>query len=244
MSLQGKYYDPQVWGSAARSVWGGSSEFRWFWDTTAEFEWEPWGIVQDILLPPGDPMPAPTPTLPPVISEVPDTWEEYEEQFPEYFEPILETRPGRTPDPYPQDEYEFDEPTAEQEDEMAHDWGHIIRGGIEQFLGGGGVESYPTGFAPVTPIAPGVIDYTSPTVTPISRGTPMTAEGCDGMEWSGAAPPKGYKVVNYCGRGVLRKIRRRRRPRMLSRSDAQDVATIVGLVGKGQMASALINRRG
>jgi len=63
------------------------------------------------------------------------------------------------------------------------------------------------------------------------------------MAWSGGTPPKGYKVVNYCGRGVLRKVRRRRRRRLLTASDSRDIATIVGLVGKGQMASALINRR-
>jgi len=79
----------------------------------------------------------------------------------------------------------------------------------------------------------------------IVAGNGANEEGadCDGMAWSGGTPPKGYKVVNYCGRGVLRKVRRRRRRRLLTASDSRDIATIVGLVGKGQMASALINRR-
>jgi len=120
---------------------------------------------------------------------------------------------------------------------MAHDWGHILRqavGGVAgSLLPSAPTSMAPQSFADIPPIDPrtgGFVDATA-------------ATGCDGMAWSGAAPPKGYKVVNYCGQGVLRKIRRGRRKRMLSRGDAQDVATIVGLVGKGQLASVLMNRR-
>lgn len=168
-------------------------------------------------------------STPPVISEVPETWEELEEQHPELFEPILETRPGRVADSYPQDVVGD---TPEQEDDVAHDWGHLIREGIGSFLPQPdpiGI-NLPTSFAPTLGTPAGV------PLTPIGDG------GCDGLAWSGAAPPKGYKVVNYCGRGVLRKIRRRRRRRMLTASDASDLATIVGIVGKGQMASSMINR--
>ncbi len=124
---------------------------------------------------------------------------------------------------------------------MAHDWGHLGRqflGDIVgQTLGYGGPAALP---APVA-AAPSVLE-TLGFVDPPSTHSHQTAEGCDGMTWAGGTPPKGYKVVNYCGQGVLRKIRRRRRRRILSASDASDIATIVGLVGKGQMASALINR--
>jgi len=66
--------------------------------------------------------------------------------------------------------------------------------------------------------------------------------GLDGQNWGGQAPPKGYKVVNYCGAPVLRKIRRRRRRRMLSVSDKNDIASIISMAGKGQLAASLINR--
>jgi len=119
---------------------------------------------------------------------------------------------------------------------VAHDWGHLGR----QLLGGISEQAFgsPAALAP-----PALLDYTTPTITPISTGAAVTGAECDGMPWSGGTPPKGYKVVNYCGRGVLRKVRRRRRRRLLTASDSRDIATIVGLVGKGQMASALINRR-
>ncbi len=188
--------------------------------------------------------------VPPVISEIPETWDELEALEPELFEPILETRPGQIPDQYPQDSSvlerwwidpspvavgEPEQPSDEEngEDDMAHDWGHLIRQGLGGLIGIG--DPSPDQLAP--PIIPGV-DVTAP----VGAGTVLRND-CDGMAWSGGTPPKGYKVVNSCGRGVLRKVRRRRRRRLLTASDSRDIATIVGLVGKGQMASSLINRR-
>ncbi len=195
--------------------------------------------------------------IPDVISEVPETWEELEQLEPELFEPILETRPGQVPDPYPFDpDVEAGRgnvdpdtvvgapsdwwPTATQEeseeDEMSHDWGHLGRQFIGSLFDGG--EVAPAGYA-----GPGLTGTVTDPLG-IATGTPAAANGdCDGMRWSGGTPPKGYKVVNSCGVGVLRKVRRRRRRRLLTASDSRDIATIVGLVGKGQMASALINRR-
>ncbi len=216
------------------SAYPGTMEFDWFWGTiSGVFEGDQYGTG-----------PIPMPRPPPVISEIPDTWEEYEAQYPEYFEPILETRPGRTPDPYPQP---VALPSPEQlpaepdeEEPVAHDWGHLAR----QFIGDvSGSVFGDTSAAPAAGYAPAqTMAQTSAWLA--QGGGAKAADGCDGMAWSGGTPPKGYKVVNYCGQGVLRKIRRRRRRRILSASDAADIATIVGLVGKGQMASALINRRG
>ncbi len=125
---------------------------------------------------------------------------------------------------------------------MAHDWGHVFRtaaGAIftpDPFgILGFGDEPAPVANVPQT--LPG-----TPPITPVTGG--LGAESCEGMVWSGGTPPKGFKVVNYCGRGVLRKIRRRRRRRLLTASDKADIAAIVGLVGKGQMASSLITRVG
>lgn len=195
--------------------------------------------------------------VPPVIGEIPRTWEELEALEPELFEPILETRPGEVPDPYPFDpdvepEREMLDPVtvvgapedwwptasqeeSEEEDEVSHDWGHLIRQGVESLTGiGGGSVGGGNQLLSGT-------DMTAP----VGTGTVLAAAGgdCDGMRWAGGVPPKGYKVVNSCGVGVLRKVRRRRRRRLLTASDSRDIATIVGLVGKGQMASSLINRR-
>lgn len=215
-----------------------------------------WGAVQSSIFGWWEPF-TPAVEVPVVISEVPQTWEELEALEPELFEPILETRPGEVPDPYPFDpdvepDREFVDtdtvigapddwwPTATQEeseeDDMAHDWGHLIREGIGSFFPGdsGGAAGV---WDPSTPITP------TPLQPGVSNGATPSGGDCDGMRWSGGTPPKGYKVVNSCGVGVLRKVRRRRRRRLLTASDSRDIATIVGLVGKGQMASALINRR-
>lgn len=123
---------------------------------------------------------------------------------------------------------------------MAHTWGHVFRGAATDFLtgfGGGG--------------ATGSMDFGVPNI-PATTGPPVPAaampvagmpEGsCDGMVWSGGTPPKGYKVVNHCGMGVLRKVRRRRRRRMLTASDKADISYIVATTGKGQLAASLIHR--
>ena len=91
--------------------------------------------------------------------------------------------------------------------------------------------------------------FTDPTeVGPVERvvtgaiGGGMPEGACDGMIWQGGVPPKGYKVVNFCGQGVLRKVRRRRRRRLLTASDKADISYIVATTGKGQLAASLIHR--
>ncbi len=118
---------------------------------------------------------------------------------------------------------------------MAHDWGHLAREFLGDLVGVSDPTGQANGFVSGGP-PPGatILDQT---------GSRSTGAACDGMAWTGGVPPKGYKVVNYCGQGVLRKIRRRRRRRMLTASDAKDIASIVGMVGKGQMAASLIARQ-
>ncbi len=136
-------------------------------------------------------------------------------------------------------------PPADEGEVVAHDWGHLGR----EFLGGviGQALGSPVAMAPpaFAQAAPAQIDFTGVSVMDRTERGTTSVNGCDldGEVWSGAAPPKGYKVVNYCGQAVLRKIRRRRRPRMLSSCDKNDISFIVGTVGKGQMAAALINRK-
>ncbi len=203
------------------------------------------------------PQPIPSPVVPVVISEVPQTWDDLEELDPELFEPILETRPGRIADPYPGTEAAgtagpvtgnpYDVSTTPQddlgEDEVAHDWGHLAR----EFLGSVGGQllgQNAATYANTSNLLPGSTEAQLATIAAGGGG----GGDCDGMTWAGGAPPKGYKVVrDSCGNGVLRKVRRRRRRRMLTNGDKDDIASIVSMVGKGQMAAALINgsmRRG
>lgn len=224
-------------GSPEGAVFGSGLDI---WDFINPFEgiFEYWGVFQDVFR-----------ENPVIISEIPQTWEELEEELPELFEPILETRPGEVPDPYPGTEAAeviLGDPTAvdtpKQDDlpvteewNVAHDWGHWIRESL-------------TGIATNVFAPTGAEQTILPTNGALAQSVAASPNGhaegaCEGMVWSGGAPPKGYKVVNYCGQGVLRKVRRRRRRRLLTASDSRDIATIVGLVGKGQMASALINRR-
>ncbi len=191
------------------------------------------------------------------ISEVPQTWEELEELDPELFEPILETRPGLPPDAYPGSpaatggtvvalpppEQLPDQPDDE-ENEMSHDWGHLAReflGGVGSQILGQNAASYANtqGSAELLPGS-----TAAQLATIAATGGGGVGDGCDGMVWSGGVPPKGYKVVNSCGVGVLRKVRRRRRKRMLTVSDKNDIASIISMVGKGQLAATLMNRGG
>ncbi len=138
-------------------------------------------------------------------------------------------------------------PAPEEGEVVAHDWGHLGRellGGVLGQALGSPVAMAPPAFAQAA--SAGFVDTTL--VTPPSQAYPgvvdRTGAMCDmdGEVWAGGPPPKGYKIVNYCGQGVLRKIRRRRRRRMLSACDKNDISFIVGTVGKGAMASTLINR--
>ena len=123
---------------------------------------------------------------------------------------------------------------------MAHDWGHVFRGATTELLGGW--------MSPGLPPAASAAQYFSsaPTGNGAAPATPVTGglgpESCEGMVWSGGVPPKGYKVVNHCGMGVLRKVRRRRRRRMLTASDKADISYIVATAGKGQLGASLIHR--
>ncbi len=120
---------------------------------------------------------------------------------------------------------------------MAHDWGHLFRQGAEVLFGGNQAMP-PTYFADPTEVGP--VERVLTDVPVVTGG--LGAESCEGMIWSGGTPPKGFKVVNFCGKGVLRKVRRRRRRRLLTASDKADISYIVATTGKGQLAASLIHR--
>ena len=147
--------------------------------------------------------------------------------------PMPSERPQPLP-PLPTEALEGDD------DEMAHTWGHVFRGAAADILGGFGGGGA-TGFAEFPAEIPGgAIGPPVPAAAMPVAGMPSGA--CDGMVWSGGTPPKGYKVVNHCGMGVLRKVRRRRRRRMLTSSDKADISYIVATTGKGQLAASLIHK--
>lgn len=208
---------------AGRSWWAGSSEFDWWWERASEV------IMGGDGYEPGHPVPI-------VIGEIPRSMEDLQREQRALEEQIANSPIGTGTLP-PIDEEVWGDiirtPVPDSEDdEVAHTWGHLAR----EFVG-----DWLNPPAPINqPFMPGTVITPVPTQPGVVSGGSMA--GCEGMAWSGGTPPRGYKVVNYCGQGVLRKIRRRRRRRMLTASDASDLATIVGIVGKGQMASSMINR--
>ncbi len=127
---------------------------------------------------------------------------------------------------------------------MAHDWGHLFRevtaGIVPGLFGGGGasapfaVPNFPTSATP-DPSGAGAVGAVA-----VTGG--LGPESCEGMIWTGGTPPAGYKVVNWCGKGVLRKVRRRRRRRILTASDKADISYIISTAGKGQLAASLIHK--
>lgn len=169
------------------------------------------------------------------------------EQWPEWsLEPILETRPGRIPDPYPGTEAAGvfadvvlgdptdQQPTESQEDDaMAHDWGHLLRQGITEITGIGALPgnfsagpevNQPAGFA--TTVGPPVI------------GPSGSAQSCE---------PCGPRYLTYdCKTGKLSKKRRRGKPRLATNRDLSDLAAIVAITGKGsamnQAVAAMVRR--
>lgn len=231
------------------SIWSGTSEFDWFWETIE-------GLIVGDQYGTG-PIPMPSPVyVPDTISEQPRSMEELKREQRE-LEEIIRQQDHGSGDLPPIDEDIWgpiirttvpdvvigdptDTSTRQQEDDdMAHDWGHLIRGGIQSIFFDD----------PAPPInsAPGMGFSQQAGAGPVSGGAGGAAGGggggdCDGMAWSGGTPPKGYKVVNSCGVGMLRKVRRRRRRRMLTVSDKNDIAAIISMVGKGQLAATLMNR--
>lgn len=123
---------------------------------------------------------------------------------------------------------------------MAHDWGHLLRGIVGDVAGG-----YFDPGASVQPPGAGGLQFADPSeVGPVERVITggLGPESCEGMVWSGGTPPKGFKVVNWCGKGVLRRVRRRRRRRILTASDKADISYIISTAGKGQLAASLIHK--
>jgi len=173
------------------------------------------------------------------IGEIPQSMEELQEEQ-RRLEAIINEQPfeplgGVVLEQFPPD-VEIGVVPQDEDQDVAHTWGHLAREFIGDWINPGpevGINLPPGQF---------VGGGTQPIPFPGGVNTGRPGVGCDGVAWSGGVPPKGYKVVNYCGQGVLRKIRRRRRRRMLTNADASDLATIVGIVGKGQMASSMINR--
>jgi len=118
------------------------------------------------------------------------------------------------------------------EDCMAHDWGHLVRQGIESIAGlgvpqqaqilpalpptvGGGTFSYPAGVPSITP-----------------SGGVMSNALC---------PPTGScggpRYLTYdCRTGTMSVRRRRRRRALLTEGDKRDLGVIVAMFGKGAAA--------
>jgi len=98
---------------------------------------------------------------------------------------------------------------------MAHDWGHLIRGGISEVFG---------------------LDDPSP-IVPSARAGYMPGTGA----------PMGTGDMYYNGRAWAQRCKRRRRRRLLTESDFNDLMRIATLPNKDTVKVALakaIGRRG
>ncbi len=134
-------------------------------------------------------------------------------------------------------------PTPSEDLEMAHDWGHLGRELLGGWLGGGASDFDYGGQRGGGAGGDVPLDVGMATEAPngaIAGG--LGPASCEGMIWKGGVPPKGFKVVNWCGQGVLRRVRRRRRRRILTASDKADISYIISTAGKGQLAASLIHK--
>ncbi len=93
---------------------------------------------------------------------------------------------------------------------MAHDWGHLIRSGISDVFG---------------------LDAPSQIV-------PSARAGYTGYT-TGGAPPMGTGDVYYNGEQWVRRCKRRRRRRLLTESDFNDLMRIATLPNKDTVKVAL-----
>ncbi len=234
------YYFPEGDPFEERPFW----EDVWNIFTPQTWEWpevsvdELWDIVRDTVGIPD----VPGAVVPPVvISEQPvavlpsglepgaglpseiDVWPEWS------LEPILETRPGLPPDPYPGspaealgDPYATSDP--QQDDEMTDTWGHMGRELVGGWLGvGGGVER-PTVYNP-----PGYLGGPS-------GGAPATP----GVTPPGAPAAGGGGAMCYNSRtGKWFVHGRHRRRRLLTESDFNDLMRISTLPNKDTVKVAL-----
>ncbi len=119
--------------------------------------------------------------------------------------------------------------TAEEAEEMAHDWGHLIRQGIETYTGIG----TPT-VAQIMPTQGGTI------VGPASTLQTATLPG-GSVSSNALCPPAGScggpRYLTYdCKTGQMSVRRRRRRRRLLTEGDKSDLGVIVAMFGKGAAA--------
>lgn len=125
-------------------------------------------------------------------------------------------------------EVQDEQPTKSQEDdEMAHDWGHLLRQGVEAVA--------TNWWAPDATATPGILPgggAGSSFVDAIALGT-----GGPGVTPSGAAAtcePCGPRYLTYdCKTGKFTKKRRRGRRRLATDRDLSDLAAIVAITGKG-----------
>ncbi len=108
---------------------------------------------------------------------------------------------------------------------VAHDWGHLLRQGIETFTGMG----QPQVFDPII--------QTMPIPAPSGGGGGVVIGGGGGTLCPPAGSCGGPRYLTYdCKTGTMSARRRRRRRRLLTDGDKQDLGTIVAMFGKGAAA--------
>lgn len=121
-------------------------------------------------------------------------------------------------------EYEILNPPTEEP--VAHDWGHLIRQGIETYTGIGA----PPVYDPVASLGTGL-------PAPTGGGGVVIPPGGGGQLCPPSGSCGGPRYLTYdCKTGQMSVRRRRRRRRLLTDGDKQDLGTIVAMFGKGAAA--------
>ncbi len=115
------------------------------------------------------------------------------------------------------------------EEEMAHDWGHLIRQGVESIAGLGVPQVQQLQFGPTTG---GTI---------VGPASTLQTATLPGGSMNALCPPAGScagpRYLTYdCRTGTMSVRRRRRRRALLTEGDKRDLGVIVAMFGKGAAA--------
>lgn len=132
--------------------------------------------------------------------------------------------------------------TTEQteDDEMAHDWGHLLREGI------GAVAT--EWWSPSPAATPGILPGAgAPGAGFVNGLVPPSGGGGVPIGDDSACGPCGPRYLTYdCKTGKFTKKRRRGRPRLATNRDLADLAAIVAITGKGsamnQAVASMVRR--
>ncbi len=134
--------------------------------------------------------------------------------------------------------HDFDEPINQEEEPVAHDWGHLIRQGIGEFVGIGGPSFEQQAFQPLGPAfaaadttIPGGRAALPPSAAGYVRNGTVSGTDCGNRRYVTLDRETG-KIS----------CKRRRRRRLLTNRDLADLASLKTITGGGAALNAAVIR--